>query len=387
MTNIVLLHEGEFPTVEETYRSFQYLVKRYGVFLNKINSNSVKAEQLIKSDIVICIRGHSPITYYILHEAKELGKKIYFLLDDDLKDMPKGSFWYPERKKWLLKCLSMCDVLLTTNKLIAEEYEKYIAGKKTVIINTAVDSKTILPYRKNGETVKIVMSASDWHTANFIKYVKKAAIKISQEYGNKVEWYFIGLHPDMKELEGISKVSYIPSMKMSDYVKYMQNNRFDIGIAVLNPDHFNERKYFNKFIEYTRYGICGIYSNCMPFRLVVNKRKNGIVSENTDDGWYHAFKILIDDPALRISCVSHAQSYLKKKHSETYLFNKLIEDCPDLIQYHSDKSKRPLGLRKIYWKIRQVVFRVTESAYLTVSSLIHFGSKETLYRIKRKIIH
>ena len=129
MSNIILLHEGELPTVEEAYRCFQYLVKKYGVDIRKINSNRVTSDEVQQCDIVLCIRGHSPITFFVLREAKRLGKKVFYLLDDDLKDMPKGSFWYPERRKWLLKCLKECEVLFTSNRLIADEYKNYLANR------------------------------------------------------------------------------------------------------------------------------------------------------------------------------------------------------------------------------------------------------------------
>ena len=387
MSSIILLHEGELPTVEETYRCYQYLVKHYGVEVRKVNSNSVTTEDVKNCDVICCVRGHSPITYFVLKEAKKLGKKIFYLLDDDLKDMPKGSFWFPERRKWLLKCLSQCEVLFATNKLIAEEYEEYLAKKKTVIINTSVDPKSICVPKDNDGVIKIVMAASDWHSHNFMKYVKCAAVRISKEYKEKVEWHFVGLHPDMREVTGLSKVVYVPSMNMENYIKHMENNKYDIGIAVLNPDHFNERKYFNKFIEYTRYGICGIYSDCMPFQLVVKNKENGVFTKNTENGWYEAFKLLIENPLLKNNCIYNAQKYLVEKHSEEYLMGKLIEDCGELINFNAPKDKGLNQFVRFAWKGRQVIFRIVESVYLTMSSLTHFGYKETLFRIKRKINH
>lgn len=387
MSKIILLHEGELPTVEETYRCYQYLVKKYGVDVNKINSNNVSSDELQQCDVVLCIRGHSPITYFVLREARRIGKKVFYLLDDDLKDMPKGSFWFPERRKWLLKCLKECEVLFTSNKLIAEEYKDFLALNKTVIINTSVDPKTICSFRDTGDVIKIVMAASDWHSQNFIKYVKNAALRISEEYKDKVEWHFVGLHPDMSEFTDLSRVVYVPSMNMENYVRHMKENKYDIGIAVLNPDHFNERKYFNKFIEYTRYGICGIYSDCMPFQLVVKDKENGLLTQNSDEGWYEAFKLLIANPKLKKRCILAAQDYLATQHSEEFLMTKLIEDCKELVYFTAPKDEGINKQMRFLWKARQVIFRCMESIYLTFSSLSHFGIKETLFRIKRKVKH
>lgn len=385
MTNIVLLHEGELPTLEETYRTFQYLVKNYDVSLTKINSYDFTNEQMRNTDVIVCVRGHSPFTYFILEEAHRLGKKNYFLLDDDLKDMPKGSFWFPERVKWLLKCIGLCDGLFTSNQLIGDEYKEFLRREIVIPIHTAVDPLTIQKPRADDGVVRIIMAASEWHTVNFIRYVKKACVNLAKEYGEKICFYFVGLHPDMEEIEGISKVFYVPPMDMGKYVTYMTDNKFDIGIAVLNPDHFNERKYFNKFIEYTRYGISGVYSECMPFQLVVKDGVNGIFTKNTEEAWFTAIKRLVDNPSLRKSCIENALEYLSTKHSEEYLFTKLVHDCPDLVKYVSEQKGSINKLKHGYWKIRHCVFRVCESVYLTFSSLSHFGIGETVYKIKRKL--
>ncbi len=385
MTNILLIHEGEMPTLEETYKSFQYLVNNYEVSLSKINSNDFSDENMNSTDVIICVRGHSPITFFILSEAQRLGKKIFYLLDDDLKDMPKGSFWFPTRRKWLLKCIGLCDGLFTTNLLIGEEYKSYLNKEKVIIANTAVDPKTIQSKRNNEETIRIVMAASEWHTINFIKYVKQACVKLAKLYKNNIEFYFVGLNPPMKEIDGFSKVNYVPSMNMQNYVEYMIGNKFDIGIAVLNPNHFNERKYFNKFIEYTRYGICGVYSKCMPFELVVKDGENGLFAENSEESWFTAIKKLIDEPELRKSCIENAQEYLRTKHLEEYLFSKMVKDCPDLIHFKSVSAGEMNKLKLIMWKIKHGIFRICESIYLTCSSVSHFGIGVTVEKIKRKI--
>ncbi len=385
MTNILLIHEGEMPTLEETYRSFQYLVNNYEVSLSKINSNDFSDENMNSTDVIICVRGHSPLTYFIISEAQRLGKKVFYVLDDDLKDMPKGSFWFPGRRKWLLKCIGLCDGLFTPNKLIGEEYKSYLKEEKVIIVNTAVDPQTIQLRRNDEEITKIVMAASEWHTSNFVKYVKQACVKLAKVYKSNIEFYFVGLNPPMKEIEGISKVNYIPSMNMQGYVEYMTYNKFDIGIAVLNPNHFNERKYFNKFIEYTRYGICGVYSKCMPFELVVKDCENGLFAENSEEAWFVAIQRLIDEPGLRRSCIENAQVYLRTRHSEEYLFSKMVKDCPDLINFNSVRVGEMNKFKLKMWRIKHGFFRICESIYLTCSSVSHFGIGATVEKIKRKI--
>lgn len=385
MTRIVLLHEGEQPTLEEMYICFQYLVENYDVSLKKMNSNDMTSKIMKETDVIICVRGHSPISYYVLSEARRLGKKVFFMLDDDLKNMPKGAFWFPRRKKWLLKCLGQCEGLITPNRLIGEDYKEYLCCERIIPIDTVVDSRSMKLPRKNSNVTKIVMAASEWHTFNFESIVKKACIRLAEKYKEGIEFCFIGLRPELREAETYSKVEYVPSMNMEDYVKYMKDNWFDIGIAVLRPDHFSERKYFNKFIEYTRYGICGVYTECMPYQLVVKDGVNGIFTSNTAEDWYVAIEKVIDNPRFRLQCVENAQEYLKINHSEEEIFSKIIGECPELIDFCTKEGYEMNYMRVVFGKVHQLLFRVAESVYLTFSSLSHFGIKTTVYKIKRKL--
>ena len=38
----------------------------------------------------------------------------------------------------------------------------------------------------------------------------------------------------MSEFTDLSRVVYVPSMNMENYVRHMKENKYDIGIAVLN---------------------------------------------------------------------------------------------------------------------------------------------------------
>ncbi len=382
MINVVLLHEGALPTVEETYRSFQYLVKNYGISLTKIDTVHEKTLNLDAIDVIVCVRGHSPMIYGILKVAARHNKKIYFLLDDALKDLPKGSFWYPERKKWLMKCLSTSDGLLASNQLIADEYKRYIKGKQVIVINTAIDPLSIQKPRKIDENVRVVMAASEWHTENFERYIKPIIPQLMERFKGKIDLYFIGLHPN---LEHNVHIHYVPSMSMSDYVEYMSSNKFDVGIGVLSPNYFTERKYFNKFIEYTRYGICGVYTKCMPFELVVKDEINGFFTQNTPKAWLDALCKAIENTEMRRNCIANAQEYLKEKHNEKYLFAKLVAECPELISYKSVMQCKKYLFELIHWRVRQLIFRICERTYLTFSSLSHFGVKTTIAKIKRKL--
>ena len=77
----------------------------------------------------------------------------------------------------------------------------------------------------------------------------------------------------------------------------MKESNFNIGFAPLDNTYFANRKYFNKYIEYTKFGILGMYSNTMPYTLIVKDKENGILVDNSSE-----VKEVINWQQSRIQC-------------------------------------------------------------------------------------
>lgn len=384
-TNIMILHEGEQPTLLSLYAIMCKFGEKKGCKIKKQYCNRLNIQELNWADVIICVRGESPATYAVLDYARENGKYLVYFLDDDLKDMPKGSFRYPKRRKWLLKCIEQCSLFFTSSKLLADEYREYVLEHRTVIINTAVPEYDISKCLANDEVVKLVYAASEWHVSNFDAYIKPILLQLFVKYGKGIELHFIGLHPDVDVSQYNSQIHFVPNLSLQKYHEYMKSNHFDIGLAPLVTNHFTERKYFNKYIEYAKFGICGIYSNVMPYRLAVKDGWNGCFADNTPKAWFDVIKRMIDNKETRKKIVDNAQQHLRDNHSEKRIFEKLAADIPELINYKAPKMICRWSAYIYYYKLYHVWFRICESVYLTAYSLSNFGINKTLQKIKRKV--
>lgn len=383
MSNILILYESVIPTVEMVSSTLKSFSKKYGCNCIKKNILYVKNSDIKSADILVCIRGESPLMFGILKCAGKMKKKRIFMLDDDLANLPKGSFRYPQRKKWLLKCISNCDILLTSNQLIANDYKQYVSEKRYTIIHTDIDEDEInkIIY-EDKEITRIVYAASEKHIVFFEKYIHPIMGALYKKYGNRIEFYFLGVNPKLENEEYRENVHCIPSMPYKDYTKYMRNTRFDVGLAPLEVNHFTARKYFNKFLEYTKNGICGIYSDCMPYQLVVKNLENGYLVKDNFKDWFKTISRAIEEKEERKKCVENAQTYIRKVHSKDRIYSKLAEDIPELITF---KTKIQVKNENITHQLRHKVFRVFESIYLTIYSLKYYGIQDTKKRIKRKL--
>lgn len=379
MSNILLIKDSEGASSDEFFQIMQRYAVRNVSECCLLHTRKVTLKHLAVADVIICIRGATPYMHFILKLARVLNKKIVYFLDDALKDIPNDSFMYPNRKQWHIKCVEKSDVLLTTNIFIAEDYKKVVPNIRTAIIHTAVNE--IKPYMQHDDGIKIVYAASEWHINNYNDMIAPIIGKLLEL--DNIEIYLVGFKPI-----GIhnNRIHVVPKMCFKDYQNFMNDHNFDIGLAPLEKSYFSERKYFNKFIEYTRYGICGIYSDTYPYRFVVKNEENGILVSNEPNEWLYAIQKLIDDKQLRSTCVKKAQEYLLTEHSDEVIFTNLEKDIPEICTVCSDKNE--VSVSNMQLMIRKLLlyypFFVLEKLYMLRYSIRKEGPKKAIIRILKK---
>lgn len=387
MKNMIMLYESVMSTVELVGNTMKGFCEKYGGSFRETDIRTITERDIERADVILCVRGESPLMLGCLRYAKSKGKKRIFFLDDDLKDMPKGSFRYPERTKWLVKCMAQCEVLLTTNQLIADEYQDYMEEKRTAVVNIDVDEEEIndVSIEDDDNHIKIVYAAGERHIVFFEKYVRPVMDTLYDKYDERLEFYFIGLKPDFSGKKYRKQIHCIPGMSYGQYAEYMKKTRFDIGLAPLESNHFTERKYFNKFLEYAKNGTCGIYSKCMPYQLVVDDGTNGYLADNDPADWYKTICRAIENREERITCIKNSQAYIRQYHNKEVIYQNLAEDIPELLNYTHYDRKKYGNQGKIQYRFRHKIFRVIERIYLTMFSLFHYGFRYTLKRICNKM--
>lgn len=383
MSGILMLKDKEGASADELFQIMsRYAEKRNFECLIQHIKN-ISWSEVAGADILICIRGDTPFMRYIINEAKKKNIFVVYFLDDALKDMPDESFRYPKRKKWHLKCVKLCDLLLTTNPLIEEDYKQYIKEQRVALIHTAVNSFKPVCEDINQEKVRIVYAASEWHITNYNLMIRPIIDQLLVNNKDKIELYFVGLNPGISGYEDM--VHVVPKMNLCDYQNYMQQMSFDIGLAPLEKSYFSERKYFNKFVEYTRYGICGLYSDVYPYKFVVKDGENGFLIENDPQAWLISLQKAIDSRNVCFQYAKKAQEYLKDNHKDEVIFSKLEKDIPE-IKYRkghncSEKNKRLLINKFLIF----YPFFLKEKEYMFFYSLKNEGVKSAIKRMIRKI--
>ena len=332
MSNLLIIFERNSPSSISIVHAMGDFKKEYCGGLRAKRSKNVKSSDLSWCDILMIVRGDSPLESAIACRAKKAGRFVISMWDDDMLDPYPGFVQLPKRKRNLLRVLTYTDVLLTPNAALGMKLAPYIPSQRYAVMNTPVSADMLAPYNESEGPIKIVYAASADHAAQFEICISPILPELFSMFGRGISFTFIGVHPNIPPLaSGLKEqIQYLDIMPMQTYRAHMAEMKYDIGVAPLVKNSFSQYKYFNKFIEYSISGSFGIYSNCLPYVLIVKSGKNGLLCENTPADWKVALTYAIKDAALRKHCIENAQKQLREEFCTQRIFQILLEDIPEL---------------------------------------------------------
>ncbi len=389
MTNLLMTFESYEPTNQEAYKLFSEMSSKGFFSLRNKRCIEVSRDDLEWCDVVLSIRSTSSLEASLAKYAKKLGKYWILLLDDDFFSLGKdygqdGQGYREEKKRCLSKVLRYTDCLMASNQNLIEKYSKYGNIKRTYKVETAVDIDHMVSPQEAGSKVKIIYYVNDGTTAMIDKYLRSVFYKLAEIYAGKISLYFIAVHPNLHDLDAKLDIHYVPHMNYEDFLKYIADQHFDIGLAPLDDIGFSKFKYINKFIEYTRAGVAGVYSDCELYKSVIQTGQSGVICENTVDGWVNAISQLVDDTNYKVQIAKGAQNYAREHMSKEAVSKSVLEAIPEFAEYKSPPGK--VNIFIIYWfRFRYWLFRIRGWIF-TVYSCVRSGNiKGLVRRINRKL--
>ena len=301
-----------------------------------IRTVDIQKKDIEWSDIYISVRGCERLSYELVKYAKKNGRRIIYYLDDDLRNVPKDSTAYgfyscKDTLKYMSKILEMSEDLWGVNELIKDHYleqnQKWIGNKIPCYIE-----KRQKEDRKN--IISIVYAGSVSHQGLVDEILQPAIEIILEKYKGKIKFTFIG--PKLR-LES----DYVENIKLMDdydqYLRYMRQHTFDYGLAVVGTDSFYWHKYYNKYLEYAKWGIVGIYTNSKPYTYVVENGKNGILVDN--ENWVQALENIIISDDLR-ELRNEIREDISENFSEDSIRAEFLSNYGDVFVFETARTVR-----------------------------------------------
>jgi glycosyltransferase involved in cell wall biosynthesis len=317
------------------------LMKR-GHAVKQVSIGSEFPQSLLEwPDVVVFGRtypnAYDPIKW--MREFKKLGKRIVYDMDDDFwqvaKDNPSALVSNALKDQYEGQ-IREADVVITPSKVLAKKFKKHF--KKDIhLCPNGVDPEVYRPRAEGNQDLIIgyMGAASHWkdlqliggviadlhqkHDFTFAIYglvgePLESAMYMYNRYMHanlmpeKNPYYKSALdfYDQIKAVKGV----HIPFMPPELHPTILSKVNFDIGIAPLEDNTFNQGKSCVKFYEYAAVGTPTIASDVLPYSDEVTYR-----AKNTHKDWYNKLEKLIVDSQFRHKLAKEQHEWVLKNRS------------------------------------------------------------------------
>ena len=369
MPNILLIYSVLEPTSIMVMRMLTSLCEKYELNLINRRAKTVNENDMNFADVIIFIRSQSPLEAQLSKLVKKKERCTALVLDDDFYALDHYSVRRVVQKRSLDIVLRNADYVISGNDALAKKMCR-LGICKYARVDTVVSSNDIYTndFSRIDGIARVVYYASDGVVNSFNSVVGSILDLVAEKYGDRIRWYFYTVHPDMKGTIYENQVVYFERLPYDDFKKSMRLGDYDIGIAPLIATEQTRGKYINKFMEYSMAGIPGIYSKVEPYSSFIRDGIDGVLCDNTPDGWLGAFERM-QDAGFRRQCVFNAQKRLQDEFSEDKIFSRLIHDIPELFSYEAPSDKKVTR-----WDLLLVhlIANIMNSAKTTINAVMYF---------------
>lgn len=335
MANVILEYEKHNISVDLCIAEFKEAFLHMKTRCREVQVGLIEKADIEWCDVYIAIRPNIPESA-IMAQIVKAAKKVYAVyFDDDLLNRIDS---LKKRNEATRQCLTIADIIMGVNPVLLGEYQQLFQCSRIVTLNTIVQPRDFAEYSPRKDVVQILYAAGMGHEVFFDTYISPILPQLIDKYKEKIHFTFVGVHPRIENLGPKNMFTFEPLMSIENYNLYMKKNHFDIGVAPLLNTPFCNNKYFNKFIEYSKAGVPGIYSNCMPATLIVVDGENGLLVDADPQKWLTALSYAIDNELEMKNCVINAQELLKEKFTLESSIQTLREHIPELENEHVDST-------------------------------------------------
>lgn len=360
MMNVLIVSTTFIPSVLLCgHCQLEYLQKEGKCNYKFSISHFINKKNVEWADIIIFLRSDSDIDAYVSKIARKAGKKLIYVMDDDLLNVPSylsSAPYYslPSTKNNIRTIMSNCDTFLSPSPVLLEKYGKDFK----YAFNIAEPSLNRIAEKEENDKVRIGFAGSIDRAQDLNEILEEAITEICDKYKDQIEIQIMGARPSFVDKLGLKHLPYQDGYDA--YTAYMAKCNWDIGLAPMPLSEFHRCKYFNKFVEYASFGIAGIYSNCEPYIYGIKDEVNGLLVNNTTKEWVDAISRLIDDASLR----KKISKECLRQANEIYALDILAEDYFEKITHDYVKTKKSaipgLGFAKFIIFFKRVFRKVKE---------------------------
>ena len=309
----------------------------------------LKASDLDWAEVAVLGRLESWYEYRVAQSLKNAGKKILYIIDDDLTCVPPevgvaAYYARPEIQRYIGKMIDMSDGILSPSPVLLERFAT--DGKMAIQVGEPSMIPAAYRPREPGRPVKIGFAGSIDRKNDLEDLLREALLEVKAEYGEGVAFEFFGAAPSFAQALNARIIPYCDDYKQ--YRERLNAAEWDIGLAPMPDTPFHGCKHFIKFCEYAASGIAGVYSRVSPYTRIRGFEGCGVLCDNTVEAWTGALRRLLEDRQYREGIRAVASEYAVQKLSVEAVSEALWPSLDRLIKRRGAPAKgtAPLWLLK-----------------------------------------
>jgi len=354
-SHVLLIYQRMIPSVRLCgHLQMEHLASQGRLEYRARAEKELTNADLSWADIVILGRLDSLMSTVVLRKLKEAGKKLLYILDDDLLNVPgelRSGMHYQaaEIRKHIELHLQLCDGVISPSPILLDKY----AGKDKLRILIEEPSVEPVPYEPHGEgPVKIGFAGSVDRKGDVERLLSPALHALKKEYGEGVQLEFFGAIPDFAKDLGAKAIPYTDSY--DDYRRTLNSLRWDIGLAPMPDTPFHACKHYNKFVEYAAAGVVGVYSDVQPYTRLKGRTEAAVFCPNETDAWLSALRRLVENTGEREALRRDVIAFVEKEMSVAASAKGMLRQLPEAGE---SKEVRSVVVRfaKIAWPVLRLM--------------------------------
>lgn len=352
LPHLLLIYRVMLPSVRLcVHGQLNWLAEQGFLLYRTVQELKVTSGDLNWADTVIQVRSDSKYEAELVRILKSKGRYLVYVLDDDLFHVPlscgelSNFYAQPEVQERMSYMMEQSDAFFSSSPLILKRY----AGKAQLQMLVQGFAENYSPFEPHNpdKPVRIVFAGSTGRWNDISTCIGDALIRLKEIYKDHIEFVFIGGSPPFaKELCPI-EIPYTNSYE--EYRRCVNDLKIDIGLAPMPDSSFHACKYINKFIEYSSFGIVGVFSNVEPYISLKRIGAPGIFCENTPDAWFAAIRTLIENSDNRERLRRAAYNLVKEQYSVSKAAELLLQQIGPIMQFRAKQAnfrKKMLFLHK-----------------------------------------
>jgi glycosyltransferase involved in cell wall biosynthesis len=282
-------------------------------------------------DVVFLNRPSSRASLELINKAKAKQIPIIIDIDDWMFSLPRyGAGLYKQPDPSSIFHLYQSASVMTFPTLFFSQVMNPFVAARTVVLPYGFDFQEQASTTRDRTSYKTILITSLF-TLKLSRGLSDFASALKKFLDERADWRidFFCENLDKNQFSH-PRIGLFAPVPFEDYLRLLRENDYAFSLVPLSGYESADDLLHNacksplKFIDYSANGISGIYSRTPVYETVVQHRQNGMLVDNTFEGWYAAISEMADDSVLRQRLANESHAFVRETFTIEHSVSALI---------------------------------------------------------------